>query len=142
MNLITTLLLLVIVAVASADWNADWRKKNPIWRGVHIGVGNDASLEALGRQVPAMARQGLNALVVEVDYSYQFKSRPEMNDPNGISHKGARNFTRLCRENGVRVIPQINCFGHQSWAENTGALLTKHPELDESPGMYPGNKDI
>jgi hypothetical protein len=42
----------------------------------------------------------------------------------------------------VRLIPQINLLGHQSWAKNTGALLRAHPEFDETPGAYPANEGI
>ena len=34
------------------------------------------------------------------------------------------------------------CLGHQSWAKNTGPLLTKYPELDLTPGAFPNNKGI
>ena len=39
-------------------------------------------------------------------------------------------------------MPQFQCLGHQSWAKNTGPLLTKYPELDLTPGAYPENKGI
>ncbi|OFX98588.1 MAG: glycoside hydrolase, partial [Bacteroidetes bacterium GWE2_41_25] len=33
----------------------------------------------------------------------------------------------------IRIIPQINLIGHQSWAGNLGNLLTHFPEFDETP---------
>jgi hypothetical protein len=142
MNALAIALLLVLSATAAADWNSDWRKNTKVWRGVHIMASSNEDLERLARQVPALAKEGLNAIVLETGYSFDFKSRPEMRDPNGITQAGAQSFTKVCRENGVRVTPQMNLFGHQSWAKDTGALLTKHPELDETPGLYPENKDI
>ncbi|HWD38833.1 MAG TPA: family 20 glycosylhydrolase [Fimbriimonas sp.] len=112
------------------------------WRGVHLSVGSEADLDSGAAKIPDLAKAGMNVIIVEVDYNYQFKSRPEMANPNGVTFEGARAFAKLCRENHVRVIPQINCLGHQSWAEHTDALLTVHPELDETPGLYPNNKDI
>jgi hypothetical protein len=112
------------------------------WRGVQLQVGSEAAIEDLGKNVAALAKDGVNVIVAEVDYNYQFTSRPEMADPNGITKEGARAFAKICRENHVRVIPQINCLGHQSWAEHTDTLLRVHPELDETPGMYPNNKGI
>jgi hypothetical protein len=48
----------------------------------------------------------------------------------------------VCRQNGIRLIPLFNCLGHQSWAKNTGALLKKHPEFDETPQIPADNKGI
>ena len=36
----------------------------------------------------------------------------------------------------------FNCLGHQSWATNTGPLLKKHPEFDETPHIPADNKGI
>lgn len=124
------------------DWLAHWRRTNPVWRGVHLGAGSDADLAALEARIPDLAKAGVNVIVVEVGYSFQFVRRPEMRAPSGISKDGAARFSRACRASGIRPIPQINCLGHQSWAENTDALLTAHPEFDETPGRFPKNKDI
>lgn len=110
--------------------------------GVHVGVGGRDALDKLGAQVPAIAKMGVNALVVEVNYAFDFQSRPEMADPNGVTKEQAGAFAKLCRDHGVRVIPSLNCLGHQSWAKHTAALLTKHPEFDETPGKYPNNEGI
>ena len=136
-------LLLAFALPSAADGRlARWRKANPAWRGVHLGVGNDHDLEALEAKVPELAKAGVNVVVVEVDYSFQFTRRPEMNDRNGISKKAASHFAATCWANGVRPIPQINCLGHQSWDATTDRLLTIHPEFDETPGQFPGNKGI
>jgi hypothetical protein len=42
----------------------------------------------------------------------------------------------------VKLIPQISCLGHQSWAKQTFALLRAHPDFDETPGKYPNNEGI
>lgn len=105
-------------------------------------IGGEKDLEALRAQIPVLAAKGLNTIVVEVDYNYQFRRRPEMFDPSGVTLAGARRFSATCRRVGVNVIPEIDCLGHQSWASATGALLTRHPELDETPGQYPNNQGI
>jgi len=112
------------------------------WRGVHVSVSSDDDLKTLDSELPTLSGEGVNSLIVEVDYNYQFTGRPEMADAHGVSKDEARAFSADCKANHIRVIPQINCLGHQSWAEHTDALLTIHPELDETPGMYPNNKDI
>ncbi|WP_255157901.1 family 20 glycosylhydrolase [Siphonobacter sp. BAB-5385] len=40
---------------------------------------------------------------------------------------------QACRKNKITLIPQVNLLGHQSWANKTGNLLEKYPQLDETP---------
>jgi hypothetical protein len=49
---------------------------------------------------------------------------------------------KACRENGIELVPQFMCLGHQSWSRNTFPLLTKYPELDLTPGAFPNNEGI
>ena len=53
-----------------------------------------------------------------------------------------KKIVAACRDAKVRLIPQINLLGHQSWAAGTGGLLRAHPEIDETPGKYPKNEGI
>lgn len=39
----------------------------------------------------------------------------------------------IARKHNIRLIPQINLLGHQSWTTHTGKLLQVYPELDETP---------
>jgi len=54
----------------------------------------------------------------------------------------AGELAAFCKARKVRLIPLLNCIGHQSWAADTGGLLRAHPEIDETPGKYPDNKGI
>ena len=90
----------------------------------------------------ALPKEGVNTLILEFDFAYQFKKRPEMVDDNALSHDQMRQLSAACKEAKVRLIPQINLLGHQSWAKRNGKLLREHPEFDETPGKYPDNKDI
>ena len=82
---------------------------------------------------------GINVLILEVDYGFEFKSRPELGC-HGITKEQARHLAEVCRENGIRLIPLINCLGHQSWGSNTAALFKAHPEFEETPDLPPGGK--
>ena len=102
-----------------------------------------ADLEAVERQLPELAARGVNVLIFEVDYGFQFQSHPELRiSDRGITRAGARRFVTAARKHGITVIPQFQSFGHQSWAKNTWTLLTKYPELDSTPGAFPENKGI
>jgi hypothetical protein len=87
-----------------------------------------------------LPREGVTHLVLQIDYGYQFKSRPEM--AGAVTEAEVKRVVAACREAGVELIPLVNCFGHQSWAKTTHRLLTVHPEFDETPGKYPENEGI
>jgi hypothetical protein len=90
----------------------------------------------------ALPKEGVNVLVVEFGYGYQFTRRPEVTDKDALSRENVKALVGACRTAGVRLIPQINLLGHQSWSKTTSALLRAHPEFDETPGKYPQNEGI
>lgn len=114
------------------------------WRALHLlGYHSDGDLAELGRELPALSALGVNVLILEVDYHFEFQSHPELRQgENPITQAGARRFARRCRKNGIRLIPQFQVLGHQSWAGETFPLLTEYPELDLTPGAFPGNEGI
>lgn len=139
--LVASCLLALLPARAAATRAV---KVNGPWVAMHLlGHASDADLEALEQQLPALAGRGVNVLVLEVDYAFDFRSHPELRlSDKPITRPGARRFVQACRRHGISVIPQFQSFGHQSWAKNTGPLLTKYPALDLTPGAFPGNEGI
>ena len=114
------------------------------WRALHlINYGSDEALDGLGKEIPTLAGMGINVLILEVNYGFEFKSHPELRMGRAqITRDGARGLVKICRENGIRLIPQFNCLGHQSWSKRTYPLLAKYPELDLTPGAFPGNLGV
>ena len=82
-----------------------------------------------------LAPRGVNTLVLRVDYGFQFQSRPEMADPNGLSKEQARKIAAACKARQIRIVPLVNLLGHQSWQSNCGKLLRVYPEFDETPNV-------
>jgi hypothetical protein len=121
---------------------ARWRAALKLWRGVHVMVGNTNAASELMAELPELAALGINAVVLEIDYSFAFESHPELRNTSVLTKEQATRLGRACRERGIRPIPLFNCLGHQSWSKRTGPLLTKYPELDETPGQFPENKGI
>lgn len=80
-----------------------------------------------------LAPRQVNVLVLRVDFNYQYTSHPELRDSSALSKEDVKKIVTACRNNNIRVIPQINLLGHQSWANRTGNLLKKYPEFDENP---------
>lgn len=90
----------------------------------------------------ALPREGVNVLILEINYRYQFRSHPQLADGDALSESQVKELVKACRDANVELIPLLNCLGHQSWAEKTAALLRAHPEFDETPGLYPKNEGI
>ena len=133
---LTFLALLPIVPLIAAS-------PAPPVRGLHLMAPAPEDLPLALRFIKeALPKEGVNVLILEVDYRYQFTKRPEVADSGGLSAENVKALASACKEAGVRLIPQINLLGHQSWARNTGSLLRTHPEFDETPGKYPQNEGI
>src|SRR5262249_37295777 len=101
-------------------WIKTWQTNDPIWRGVHLGLHSDQQAGALIEQVPKLAKLGANVLVVEVNYSFDYQSHPEIRPEQFLTKARARELVTAAHKEGINVIPQINCLGHQSWSRNTG----------------------
>jgi hypothetical protein len=141
------LLLGMTIALPRAAADEEKSKSAPRagqWRALHLlSYNTDKDLETLGVQVPKLADLGLNIIILEVDYHFQFESYPKLRQgKTPITPEGAGKFAALCRKHGIRLIPQFQCLGHQSWKENTFSLLTVYPEFDLTPDAFPKNKDI
>ena len=89
-----------------------------------------------------LKKEGVNTLVLQFDYNFDFQSRPEFGNSSALGKDEVQRIARACRENGIELIPQISCLGHQSWARRDARLLEKHPEFDETRGKFPGNEGI
>ena len=113
-----------------------------LWRGIHVLLNTNEEVDGLIAELPALAEMGINVVIAEINYHYAYASHPELREENSISRDHAHRLGRVCREYGIRPIPQLQCLGHQSWEERTFALLRQYPEYDETPGQYPNNAGI
>lgn len=138
----TIVLTFAALILAADEENKTTTSKQ--WRGLHLlNYTSDNDLEKLSGQVPKLAEMGLNVLILEVNYSFRFQSFPKLRQgKQPITPEGAAKLAAVCRKNGIRLIPQFQCLGHQSWAKQTFPLLTVYPELDLTPGAFPDNKGI
>ncbi len=103
-------------------------------RGFCIGAPKPKDADAFSRFIAEeLAPRKVNTLIVRVDYSYQFKSHPELVDSFALSKADVRKMINACKKNNIRLIPQINLLGHQSWANHTYKLLAVYPQFDETP---------
>jgi hypothetical protein len=135
-------LLVLLLLVAAVPGSGAEVSPLPV-RGLHVMAPKPAELADCLRFIrEALPREGVNLLVVEFNYRYAFSRHPEVVDGDALTAADVKSLAEACRAAGVRLIPQINLIGHQSWAATTFGLLRSHPEFDETPGKYPENKGI
>ncbi|HEX4122077.1 MAG TPA: family 20 glycosylhydrolase [Verrucomicrobiae bacterium] len=80
-----------------------------------------------------LAPRHVNTLILRVDYNYQFETHPELRDSDALSRADVKKLVQVCRKDGIKLIPQINLLGHQSFRTHMGKLLSVYPEFDETP---------
>ncbi|MBM3215349.1 hypothetical protein FJZ36_10595 [Candidatus Poribacteria bacterium] len=118
-------------------------QRSPDWRAVHIMAPGSEGMPLLRRAVDeVLAPLGVNVLVLEINYGFDYRSHPELRASRSVSRNECREFADLCRECGIRPVPMFNCLGHQSWAKTTFSLLTQYPQFDETPDLPKNNPDI
>jgi len=103
-------------------------------RGFCIGAPHSAEVDAFVKFISEeLVTRNVNTLILRIDYNYQFESHPELRDELALTKTEVKKMVDICRQNQIRIIPQINLLGHQSWAEKVTNLLRVYPEFDETP---------
>lgn len=131
-------LLLIIAALSAASvsaWADPIDELIPV-RGLAIEAPSRRGLDDFlkfieGDLVPAR----FNLLILRVDWNYAYETHPELRDENPLTKEDVKRIVAVCRTRGIRLVPQINLLGHQSWAKQTHALLREYPEFDENPSV-------
>lgn len=80
-----------------------------------------------------LAPRRVNTLILRVDYRYEFKNHPELRDSVTLSKREVKKLVAASRKHGIRLVPQINLLGHQSWHSRASNLLRVYPQFDETP---------
>ncbi len=110
--------------------------------GVHVPLKGPKDVEALVGELPNLADIKINLLITEINYNFEFVSHPELRSDDAIPAADVRSLAAACRALGIRLVPQFQCLGHQSWGKKTHPLLAVYPQLDETPGRYPDNRGL
>jgi hypothetical protein len=104
------------------------------FRGIHLSAPGQKDIEIFKKLISeVLPSYGCNTLIIEVGYRYDFKSHPELSTGKPLTLKQASEIANVCKKNGIRIIPLINLFGHQSWGNPPSNLLRVYPEFDETP---------
>src|SRR5579859_2519076 len=93
-------------------------------RGLHLSAPDKADLELCTSFIrDVLPKEGVNTLVMEFGYQYRFKSHPEVAEPGSLALEDVKQIVAACKSASIRLIPEMDLLGHQSWAEHTGGLL-------------------
>ena len=76
-----------------------------------------------------------NTLILRVDYNYEYKTHPELRNDNPLTPDDVKKIVNICKKHEIRLIPQINLLGHQSWHFSLEKLLYVYPQFDETPNV-------
>ena len=105
-------------------------------KGLHVSTSARGDRELWDRFIrEALPAEGVNLLVMEINYGYQYESCPQVCGEDGLSAAEVKRLVAACADVGVELVPQINAFGHQSWGGKSGGLLRAFPEFDERPDI-------
>ncbi|MBV7530593.1 family 20 glycosylhydrolase [Chitinophaga sp. sic0106] len=130
MKRLSTFFLLLFVLNGFAQTSID---SLPV-RGFCIGAPSSGRVESFIKFInEELAPRHINTLVLRVDFNYQYTSHPELRDKDALSNAQVKQLVAASRKHGIRLIPQINLLGHQSWAGQTTNLLKVYPDFDETP---------
>lgn len=103
-------------------------------RGFCVAAPRTTSVDSFVKFIKEeLATRGVNTLILRVDFNYQFEKRPELRDSIALSKSDVKKIVAVCKASNIRLIPQINLLGHQSWAQTVHNLLRVYPQFDETP---------
>ncbi|MGI5173636.1 family 20 glycosylhydrolase [Treponema sp. OMZ 840] len=137
-----SLFLLLLLQPAVYTQTKGTMPKREFVIALHTSVNSDKTCKNLIKELPGLQKRGINTLFLSIGNNYQWKCDPKLYSTYGLSESAAREIAAECCRLSIDLIPEINCIGHQSWKDKTFGLLKAYPELDETPGLYPGNKGI
>ena len=125
------LVLLLNLHLLNAQSNLD--ELIPV-RGIAIAAPNPNNLDRFIKFInEELVPRNVNTLILRVDYSYEYKSHPELRGTNTLTKKDVKKLVQVCKKNHIEIIPQINLLGHQSWRTKLSKLLEVYPQFDETP---------
>jgi N-acetyl-beta-hexosaminidase len=130
-----TLTIAVVLTVIARSLMAQPLLDSPFpTRGFCIAAPKPGAVDTFVKFIrEELVPRGVNTLILRVDFNYQYERHPELRDSVALSKADVKKLVAVCKAGNIRLIPQINLLGHQSWASTTYALLRVYPQFDETP---------
>lgn len=131
-KLLATSLYLLFTSMAMAQEASDSVVMHV--RGLAIKAPSSSSINQFTDFVKeVLGPNGINTLVLRVDYNFAYRSHPELQEDNPLTQEMVEQIIQVCAAQEIEIIPQINLLGHQSWHSNHSKLLEVYPQFDETP---------
>ncbi len=128
------LILISLVSFLQVTGQSEITDKNLPVRGFCIAAPRSKGVDEFVKFInEELATRSVNTLILRVDYNYKYESHPELRDSDALAKNEVKKIVAACKKNNIKVIPQINLLGHQSWAGRLEKLLLVYPEFDETP---------
>jgi len=135
-KLSTVLLVFLACFFSNATFSQTPAKDQLPVRGFCIGSPDRGGIDEFVKFInDELAPRKVNTLILRIDYNYQYESHPELRDSLALSKADVKKMVDVCRKNQIRIIPQVNLLGHQSWATKLTNLLRVYPQFDETPNV-------
>ena len=93
------------------------------WLGVHVLMTSRDKTIQLTEVIDQVADLGINVIVAEINYGYEYESHPDLRAASFSSKEHVEKLVAECRRRRIRLIPQFQCLGLQSWSGRTYPLL-------------------
>src|SRR4030042_2781180 len=135
-----TLIILIFPILCSSCTAA--AGQSPNWRGLHVLMTTQEKTSQFTEVVGERTGLGINVIITEINYGYEYESHPELQGKNPSKKEQIKKLLAECRKYNIRLIPQFQCLGHQSWRKDVFPLLAKYPQFDETLGQHPANEQI
>jgi hypothetical protein len=104
-------------------------------RAIQLGVPNPDNINDFERLIEVyLAPAGITHIMLCLDYSFDFKSHPEIVEHPCTTVEIAKRVSEICRRNSIQVVPGINVLAHQStifqgWEPR--GILRAYPDMEE-----------
>lgn len=136
--------LTALVFVSPNLYSSETSIKPRYWKAVHLMAPYPARDISVVEQAitNVFAPAGVNMLIFEIDYRYQWKSHPELRGEQPFSEEQIKSLVDVCSKARIRLVPLFNCLGHQSWKNYNSPLIEKYPRFDETPNLPKNNPGI
>ena len=87
-----------------------------------------------------LAPRGVNMIMLQIRYRYQFRRHPECCGYDPLSEKDVKRILAVCKKHNMALIPKINLCDHQSGlpANPTDGILHGHTSEEPLPDIKDG----
>ena len=95
------------------------------WLGVHVLMTSSDKTTGLTEVVDELAAVGINTIVAEINYGFEYRSHPDLRAGNPSTAEQIGKLVVACREHGIRLIPHAH-------PPRTGRILNRRaPARDD-----------